>query len=155
VLLRDVADLFAEELPNLLSPTAKPLGTRRAAEWERGAVRDAELAATGVANTECRAGLELIGHLSRSWVGGDCGDYQLHQHLESFGDGGGGNSGEEGGGEGMTVPPWVKTSLAPGRGGDGLLRQGGLAAVSGKAALQRCGLRLYNLYWQLGRCLPM
>ena len=44
VLLRDVAASFAQELPNLLSPTAKPLGTRTAAEWKRGAVTDAAVA---------------------------------------------------------------------------------------------------------------
>ena len=32
---------FAQQLPALLSPTAKPLGTRTAAQWERGAVTDA------------------------------------------------------------------------------------------------------------------
>jgi len=41
VLLRDVGALFAEELPSLLSPTAKPLGTRSAQKWERLAVGDA------------------------------------------------------------------------------------------------------------------
>ena len=44
VLLKDAAASFAQQLPSLLSPTAKPLGTRTAATWQRGAVTDAALA---------------------------------------------------------------------------------------------------------------
>jgi aconitate hydratase len=43
VLLKDAAASFAQQLPSLLAPTAKPLGTRTAAAWERGAVTDAAL----------------------------------------------------------------------------------------------------------------
>ena len=35
VLLKDAAASFAQQLPTLLAPTAKPLGTRTAAAWER------------------------------------------------------------------------------------------------------------------------
>src|SRR5437764_5328443 len=35
VLLKDAAVTFAQQLPGLLGPTAKPLGTRTAAIWER------------------------------------------------------------------------------------------------------------------------
>src|SRR5579864_7139157 len=35
---------FKEQLPSLLGPSAKPLGTRTAAAWERGAVGDTALA---------------------------------------------------------------------------------------------------------------
>ena len=35
VLLKDAAASFAQQLPALLAPTAKPLGTRTAAAWER------------------------------------------------------------------------------------------------------------------------
>ncbi len=55
-----------------------------------------------------------VGSVSGPWIDCDRGDYELHQHIESLGDGGGGAAGEEGGGEGLAVPPWVKTSLAPG-----------------------------------------
>ena len=41
VLLKDAAASFAQQLPSLLAPTAKPLGTRTAAVWERAAVSDA------------------------------------------------------------------------------------------------------------------
>jgi aconitate hydratase len=46
VLLKDAAASFAQQLPGLLSPTAKPLGTRSAAAWERTkAATDAAVAA--------------------------------------------------------------------------------------------------------------
>jgi aconitate hydratase len=44
VLLKDAAASFAQQLPMLLAPTAKPLGSRTAALWQRGTVTD-----TGVA----------------------------------------------------------------------------------------------------------
>jgi aconitate hydratase len=40
VLLKDASASFAQQLPSLLAPAAKPLGTRTAATWERGAVTD-------------------------------------------------------------------------------------------------------------------
>ena len=43
VLLKDAAASFAQQLPTLLSPTAKPLGTRTAAAWERDSITDARL----------------------------------------------------------------------------------------------------------------
>ena len=42
VLLKDAAASFAQQLPGLLAPTAKPLGTRTAVAWERGE-RDGQL----------------------------------------------------------------------------------------------------------------
>jgi aconitate hydratase len=48
VLLKDAAASFALQLPGLLGPTAKPLGSRSAAEWKRGTVIDA--AVEGKAN---------------------------------------------------------------------------------------------------------
>ncbi len=44
VLLKDAAESFAMQLPSLLAPTAKPLGTRTAAAWEATAVTDTALA---------------------------------------------------------------------------------------------------------------
>ena len=44
VLLKDAAESFAMQLPSLLAPTAKPLGTRTAARWEPTAVTDTALA---------------------------------------------------------------------------------------------------------------
>src|ERR1700677_1207197 len=44
VLLKDAAASFQRQLPTLLAPTAKPLGTRTAAAWKRGTVTDTGLA---------------------------------------------------------------------------------------------------------------
>jgi len=44
VLLKDTAESFVKQLPALLAPTAKPLGTRTAALWEPTAVSDTALA---------------------------------------------------------------------------------------------------------------
>jgi aconitate hydratase len=44
VLLKDAAASFAKQLPSLLAPTAKPLGTRTAVAWESAAVNDTALA---------------------------------------------------------------------------------------------------------------
>src|SRR5664279_2269978 len=44
VLLKDAAASFAQQLPSLLAPTAKPLGTRTAAAWKRGTVTDSGIA---------------------------------------------------------------------------------------------------------------
>jgi aconitate hydratase len=44
VLLRDAAESFAKQLPSLLAPTAKPLGTRTASMWEPTAITDVALA---------------------------------------------------------------------------------------------------------------
>ena len=46
VLLKDAAASFAQQLPSLLAPTAKPLGTRTAVAWQRTtATTDAAIAA--------------------------------------------------------------------------------------------------------------
>ncbi|MGA9060272.1 MAG: aconitate hydratase [Terracidiphilus sp.] len=44
VLLKDAAASFAQQLPSLLAPTAKPLGSRTAAAWQRNAVTDTAIA---------------------------------------------------------------------------------------------------------------
>jgi len=44
VLLKDAAAGFLQQLPNLLAPTAKPLGTRTAAAWQRVSITDAAVA---------------------------------------------------------------------------------------------------------------
>ena len=59
--------------------------------------------------------------------------------------------------KGLTVPPWVKTSLAPGsRVVTDYYQKGGLAAVPRKAALQRRWLRMHHVHRQLRpAALPM
>jgi aconitate hydratase len=44
VLLKDAAASFEKQLPTLLAPTAKPLGSRTAAAWDRNTVTDTALA---------------------------------------------------------------------------------------------------------------
>jgi len=44
VLLRETAASFAQQLPTLLAPTAKPLGTRTAAAWKRESITDTAVA---------------------------------------------------------------------------------------------------------------
>ena len=52
--------------------------------------------------------------------------------------------------KGLTVPPWVKTSLAPGsRVVTDYYQKSGPAALSREAALQCRGLRLHDVHRQL------
>jgi len=114
VLLRDVAALFAEELPNLLSPTAKPLGTRTVDEWKRGVVRDAALAATTVPNTvQGRFGVDADKYLDHGSVViaaiTSCTNTSNPSVMVAAG-----ILAKKAVEKGLSVPPWVKTSLAPG-----------------------------------------
>src|SRR5208337_4182883 len=56
VLLKDAAASFVQQLPSLLSPTAKPLGTRTAAAWERVSISDAALAEENEGSSTSDAG---------------------------------------------------------------------------------------------------
>jgi aconitate hydratase len=117
VLLRDAAALFAEELPNLLSPTAKPLGTRTAAEWERGAVKDVALTAkapTHVTTTvKERFGIDPDKYLDHGSVViaaiTSCTNTSNPSVMVAAG-----ILAKKAVEKGLSVPPWVKTSLAPG-----------------------------------------
>ncbi|MGD0293237.1 MAG: aconitate hydratase AcnA [Terracidiphilus sp.] len=114
VLLRDVAALFAEELPNMLSPTAKPLGTRTAAKWERGAVKDAALAAATAPNTvRGRFGVDPDKYLDHGSIViaaiTSCTNTSNPSVMVAAG-----ILAKKAVEKGLTVPPWVKTSLAPG-----------------------------------------
>jgi aconitate hydratase len=114
VLLRDVAPLFAEELPNLLSPTAKPLGTRTAARWERETVADAAQAAAVTPNTvQGRFGVEPDKYLDHGSVViaaiTSCTNTSNPSVMVAAG-----ILAKKAVEKGLSVPPWVKTSLAPG-----------------------------------------
>jgi aconitate hydratase len=134
VLLRDVPALFAEELPNLLSPTAKPLGTRTAAKWERGAVTDAALERTtagpstpfaaapvaqddkvlrGAATVKERFGVDPDTYLDHGSVViaaiTSCTNTSNPSVMVAAG-----ILAKKAVEKGLSVPPWVKTSLAPG-----------------------------------------
>ena len=160
VLLKDAAASFARQLPTLLAPTAKPLGTRTAIAWKREAVTDscvAEKVPVHLTTTvKERFGVDPDTYLDHGSVV-IAAINKLHQHFESFSDGCSRNSGEEGRrkgsdrsavGEDVTCARFTR--------GYRLLHQGGLVALSGEASVQRGGLRLHNMHRKLrasaGRC---
>jgi aconitate hydratase len=135
VLLRDVAALFAEELPSLLSPTAKPLGTRTAARWERGVVKDAALAVKENAgpSTPLRSAQDdrslddgALQSTVKGRFGVDPDKYLDHGSVVIAAITSCTNTSnpsvmvaagilaKKAVEKGLSVPPWVKTSLAPG-----------------------------------------
>jgi aconitate hydratase len=114
VLLRDVAASFTEQLPNLLAPTAKPLGTRTAAKWERKAVTDAALTAKTVPGTvQARFGVDPDKYLDHGSVViaaiTSCTNTSNPSVMMAAG-----ILAKKAVEKGLAVPPWVKTSLAPG-----------------------------------------
>jgi len=109
VLLRDAATSFAGQLPALLSPTAKPLGERSAAVWKRGAVVD-----NGVATTvKERFGVDPDKYLDHGSVViaaiTSCTNTSNPSVMMAAG-----LLAKKAVEHGLQVPPWVKTSLAPG-----------------------------------------
>jgi aconitate hydratase len=117
VLLKDAAAGFAQQLPALLSPTAKPLGTRTVAAWERGAVTDAGLVETlpsRLTNTvKGRFGIDPDKYLDHGSVViaaiTSCTNTSNPSVMLAAG-----ILAKKAVEKGLTVPPWVKTSLAPG-----------------------------------------
>jgi aconitate hydratase len=117
VLLKDAAASFAEQLPGLLSPTAKPLGTRMVAAWEREAVTDEAVAAKTtihVANAvKGRFGVDPDQYLDHGSVViaaiTSCTNTSNPSVMMAAG-----ILAKKAVEKGLTVPPWVKTSLAPG-----------------------------------------
>ena len=117
VLLKDAAASFAEQLPGLLSPTAKPLGTRTAAAWQRGGVTDtavAEKVPLHVATTvKERFNVDPDTYLDHGSVViaaiTSCTNTSNPSVMIAAG-----ILAKKAVEKGLTVPPWVKTSLAPG-----------------------------------------
>ena len=117
VLLKDAAASFAEQLPGLLSPTAKPLGTRTAAAWLRDAVTDtavAEHAPVHVTTTvKERFNVDPDTYLDHGSVViaaiTSCTNTSNPSVMMAAG-----ILAKKAVEKGLTVPPWVKTSLAPG-----------------------------------------
>ncbi|HEY1897406.1 MAG TPA: aconitate hydratase AcnA, partial [Terracidiphilus sp.] len=132
VLLKDAAVSFAQQLPSLLAPTAKPLGTRTAAAWERGAVADTALAiaaednegpATSSADTNSslhvtttvqeRFNVDPDKYLDHGSVViaaiTSCTNTSNPSVMVAAG-----ILAKKAVEKGLCVPPWVKTSLAPG-----------------------------------------
>jgi aconitate hydratase len=133
VLLKDAAASFQQQLPNLLSPTAKPLGARTAAVWQRNAVSDSSVAvedyegptASSSAHSSAADALHVTTTVKE----------RFHVDPDQYLDHGSvviaaitsctntsnpsvmvaaGLLAKKAVEKGLTVPPWVKTSLAPG-----------------------------------------
>ena len=137
VLLKDAARSFAEQLPSLLAPTAKPLGTRTAAAWQRdrsptlGGLRSAprttkdrigllpnlrphSRVAVQVSSTvKARFGVDPDKYLDHGSVViaaiTSCTNTSNPSVMIAAG-----LLAKKAVEKGLTVPPWVKTSLAPG-----------------------------------------
>ncbi len=131
VLLKDAAASFAQQLPSLLSPTAKPLGTRTAEAWHRVSVTDAALAEenegsstatqphdtfqTGPIATTVKARFKIdpdkyLDHGSVVIAAiTSCTNTSNPSVMVAAG-----ILAKKAVEKGLCVPPWVKTSLAPG-----------------------------------------
>ena len=136
VLLKDAAASFAEQLPSLLSPTAKPLGSRTAAAWQRDSVADTAIAigaednegpdrssakssaaqpiAVQVSSTvKARFNVDPDKYLDHGSVViaaiTSCTNTSNPSVMIAAG-----LLAKKAVEKGLTVPPWVKTSLAPG-----------------------------------------
>ena len=131
VLLKDAAASFAQQLPALLAPTAKPLGSRTAAAWERVSITDAALA-------EENEGSSTASQADRSFRTGPITTTvkeRFNVDPDKYLDHGSvviaaitsctntsnpsvmiaaGILAKKAVERGLCVPPWVKTSLAPG-----------------------------------------
>jgi aconitate hydratase len=131
VLLKDAATSFAQQLPSLLAPTAKPLGTRTAIAWSRAtSITDTAIATEdngGPDTSSAPAGTPL--HVTTTVK------ERFHVDPDQYLDHGSvviaaitsctntsnpsvmiaaGLLARKAVEKGLTVPPWVKTSLAPG-----------------------------------------
>jgi aconitate hydratase len=117
VLLKDAAVSFVQQLPSLLAPTAKPLGTRQAAMWERTTVTDTAVAdATPMHVTTTvkeRFNVDPDKYLDHGSVViaaiTSCTNTSNPSVMVAAG-----ILARKAVEKGLTVPPWVKTSLAPG-----------------------------------------
>ena len=132
VLLKDAAVSFAQQLPSLLAPTAKPLGTRTAAAWEPRAVADTALAVADEENegpATSSAGTTAPLHVTttvKERFNVDPDKYLDHGSVVIAAITSCTNTSnpsvmvaagilaKKAVEKGLSVPPWVKTSLAPG-----------------------------------------
>jgi aconitate hydratase len=117
VLLKDAAASFAQQLPNLLAPTAKPLGTRTVAAWQRSTVADTAIAEDAplhlITTVKERFGVDPDQYLDHGSVViaaiTSCTNTSNPSVMVAAG-----ILAKKAVEKGLTVPPWVKTSLAPG-----------------------------------------
>ena len=117
VLLKDTAASFAQQLPTLLAPTAKPLGTRTAAAWDRKAASDTAAAAKEplhvTTTVKERFNVDPDQYLDHGSVViaaiTSCTNTSNPSVMVAAG-----ILAKKAVEKGLSVPPWVKTSLAPG-----------------------------------------
>ncbi len=117
VLLKDAAASFRQQLPTLLAPTAKPLGSRTAAAWERKMVTDSALAEKvpvhATTTVKERFNVDPDKYLDHGSVViaaiTSCTNTSNPSVMVAAG-----ILAKKAVEKGLTVPPWVKTSLAPG-----------------------------------------
>ncbi len=140
VLLKDAAESFQKQLPTLLAPTAKPLGSRTAAVWEPAAVTDTALAIAaedneGPATSSAAANAAAQDRTFKSGAVTTTVRERFNVDPDKYLDHGSvviaaitsctntsnpsvmiaaGLLAKKAVEKGLTVPPWVKTSLAPG-----------------------------------------
>ncbi|HEX8711597.1 MAG TPA: aconitate hydratase AcnA [Terracidiphilus sp.] len=130
VLLKDAAASFAQQLPNLLAPTAKPLGTRTAAAWDRNHVTDSAVAVEDnegpTASSSAQSGPLHVATSVKERFNIDPDQYLDHGSVVIAAITSCTNTSnpsvmvaagllaKRAVEKGLSVPPWVKTSLAPG-----------------------------------------
>jgi aconitate hydratase len=132
VLLKDAATSFAQQLPSLLAPTAKPLGSRTAQSWEHTAVADAAVFEDneGPSNPDAKSGQTFqtgaITTTVKERFNVDPDPYLDHGSVVIAAITSCTNTSnpsvmlaagilaKKAVEKGLSVPPWVKTSLAPG-----------------------------------------
>ena len=133
VLLKDAAAGFLQQLPNLLAPTAKPLGTRTAAAWQRVSITDAAVAeenegpsTSSSTPNEQKFHSGQITTTVKERFGVDPDTYLDHGSVVIAAITSCTNTSnpsvmvaagilaKKAVEKGLSVPPWVKTSLAPG-----------------------------------------
>ncbi len=111
VLVKNVAASFKEQLPSLLAPTAKPLGARTAEEWKAGTAVSENMNST--ATVKARFGVEADKYLDHGSVViaaiTSCTNTSNPSVMIAAG-----ILAKKAVEKGLSVPPWVKTSLAPG-----------------------------------------
>jgi aconitate hydratase len=138
VLLKDAASSFADQLPSLLAPTAKPLGSRTATAWQRDSVTDTAVAAednegpdtssatSSAAPVNARVSTHVAQNTVKARFNVDPDKYLDHGSVVIAAITSCTNTSnpsvmiaagllaKKAVEKGLTVPPWVKTSLAPG-----------------------------------------
>jgi aconitate hydratase len=134
VLLKDAAASFAEQLPSLLAPTAKPLGSRTAAAWQRDTITDTAIGVednegpdrSSAASSAAQPVAVQVSSTVKARFNVDPDKYLDHGSVVIAAITSCTNTSnpsvmiaagllaKKAVEKGLTVPPWVKTSLAPG-----------------------------------------